>query len=558
MRRTVALLWSILFTAALPISAAWAQASKASFPGLGTLTMSTSEGSDSAQRAFLRGVLLLHLFEYPRAAEAFRAAEHLEPGFAMAYWGEAMTYTHPVWDEQDMARGRAALARLGPTAVQRAAKAPTAREKAYLAAVEVLYGEGPKARRDTLYSEMMGRLAQAYPADDQAHLFYALSLLGLSQGVRVVPTYLRAAAIAESALAREPHNPGAAHYLIHAVDDPEHASRGLAAARALLATATDAGHGQHMASHIFMALGMWDDVVAANENAIRVVDERRAAAGSPSVVCGHYPSWLEYGYLQQGRIGKARAMLRACHDRAVRARGGAAAPDPDQSMVGSYTMMWTRYLLDTGEWDGEVAGWSVDPDGNPYAGLTAAFTRGFGAARRGDTEALSAARHAFGSLAGEIASRASNSGVVDPGSTEYGKHVRVLGFELDALARMAAGDGEAAARVLGRATAVEDSMAFAFGPPFVDQPSHELLGEVLLALRQPERAREEFRKALARAPKRTRSLLGLARASVAAGDTTGAARAYGEIVTIWRSADADLPGLAEARAFAAEHSASSG
>jgi len=544
MRRTLSAACFCAIAASVAVRPLSAQSPTGSFPGLGTLSMVTSARTDSAQQTFLRGVLLLHLFEYERAVAAFREAERLEPDFAMAYWGEAMTYNHPVWDEQDLAAGRAALARLAPSPAARAAKAPTAREKAYLASVETLYGDGPKARRDTLYSREMGRLVASYPDDNQAHLFYALSLLGLSQAVRVVPTYLRAAAIADSALAREPHNPGAAHYLIHGVDDPEHAAQGLAAAQVLLETATEAGHGQHMASHIFMALGMWDDVVAANENAVRVVSQERAAAGRPPVACGHYPSWLEYGYLQQGRVARARTVLEACHDRAAGAQQAGASADPDNSLVGSYTMMWARYLLDTGTWESDVAAWTVDPDGNPYAALTAAFVRGYGAAQRGDAASLQDAKRALDASAGQIESQAGET----PGSKEMAKRVRVLGLELAGLAGREAGDGGAAVAALRRAAAAEDSMAFAFGPPFVDQPAHELLGEVLLAQGQPGQAVEEFREALSRAPKRTRSLLGLARASLAAGASATAARSWTELTTIWHAADPDLPGLAEAKA----------
>ena len=262
--------------------------------GLGTLTFPTSTTVPAAQQAFIRGVLLLHVFEYPDAADAFRDAEARDPGFALAYWGEAMTATHPVWNQQDVAQARAALAKLGATPAARAAKAPTARERAYLAAVEILYGEGPKAHRDTLYSNAMRRVAESYPRDDEAQLFYALSLLGLSQGVRNVPTYLRAAAIAESVFVRNPHHPGAAHYWIHGMDDPEHASQALPAARALSGIAPDPGHAQHMTSHIFVALGMWDDVVSANESAMRMVDAMMRSRGQGPRLCGHYSEFLDY------------------------------------------------------------------------------------------------------------------------------------------------------------------------------------------------------------------------------------------------------------------------
>ncbi len=143
-----------------------------------------------------------------------------------------MTCTHPVWDE----RTRSPAAPRWPSSPpppRPGPRRPTVRERRYLGAVEILYGDGPKARRDTLYSAAMGGSRPRILRDDEAKLFYALSLLGLSQGVRSVPTYLRAAAIAESMFARNPRHPGAAHYWIRGMDDPEHAAAALPAARAL-------------------------------------------------------------------------------------------------------------------------------------------------------------------------------------------------------------------------------------------------------------------------------------------------------------------------------------
>src|SRR3989442_390078 len=127
--------------------------------GLGTLTFPVSTSVATARQAFVRGVLLLHLFEYPDAATAFREAERRDASLALAYWGEAMTFDHPVWNEQDLEAARAALRKLGATAAARAATAATAREHAYLGAVEILFGAGPKPRRDTLYSAAMARIA---------------------------------------------------------------------------------------------------------------------------------------------------------------------------------------------------------------------------------------------------------------------------------------------------------------------------------------------------------------------------------------------------------------
>ena len=260
-----------------------------------------NSGAHGAQAAFLRGLAQLHNFEYADAAEAFRQAEKTDPGFAMAYWGEAMTHNHPIWMEQDKDAARKALEKLGPTPEVRRGKVPSARERAYLDAVEILYGNGTKNERDVRYAAAMRSLSQKYPDDPDAAAFSALAILGTAHEGRDVSTYMRAAAILEELTCRYPDHPGAAHYLIHSYDDPAHAVLGLRAARRYSKIAPDAAHAQHMTSHIFIAMGMWDEVVAANETAVAVVNRGRERKGLPPVSCGHYAYWLEYGYLEQGK-----------------------------------------------------------------------------------------------------------------------------------------------------------------------------------------------------------------------------------------------------------------
>jgi len=479
--------------------------------GLGTITFPTSTRSAAAESAFVKGVLWLHVYEYEDAAAAFHAAQTLDPGMALAYWGEAMTYDHPVWDEEDVPAARAALTRYAPTAAQREARAPTRRERGYLHAVDLLCGEGPKARRDTLYSAAMDSLLAANPGDDEARVFYALSLLGLSQGVRNVPTYVHAAAIAESVFARNPRHPGAAHYWIHGLDDPAHAAQALPAARALSEIAPAAGHAQHMTSHIFMALGMWDEVVRANVAAQRVVNSARAARGTGPGYCGHGNFWLEYGYLQLGRLDDARTLMRGC--RAQAAASSADERDPDNSRLGSAVQMWARYVIDARAWSGEDAEWAPAFPDTSWARATWEFTRGLAAAERGDSARLRQGRDAFGVTRGRLMARMAGQ-PSDPGNDESRKRFDVLGLELAAegeLVRTPPAPDSAVA-LLRLATAIEDSMAFAFGPPDVDEPSHELLGDVLLGLGRTAEAATEYRAALRKAPGRVSAVHGLERA----------------------------------------------
>src|SRR5690348_14169960 len=160
------------FVACLSGQSAQAQSSHAiTVAGYGSVDFPTSTRSATAQRQFSRGVLLLHLFHYDAAADAFQQAEHADSTFAMAYWGEAMTHTHPVWDEQDTAAGRKALGKLAASADARERAAPTERERGYMRAVDALYGDGPKAARDTLFSQRMAEVLRANPRDDEARLF---------------------------------------------------------------------------------------------------------------------------------------------------------------------------------------------------------------------------------------------------------------------------------------------------------------------------------------------------------------------------------------------------
>jgi tetratricopeptide (TPR) repeat protein len=528
------------------------QARAETIPGLGTAVFPTSTHSAEAQKDFLHGLLLLHLFEYEDAAKWFVAAEKADPGFAMAYWGEAMTFNHPVWNEVDVAAGRAALAKFGPTPQAREGRIANARERSFMAAVEILYSDaGSKRERDASYAAAMERLSEKYPKDDEAQLFYALALLGKSEGVRDVPTYLKAAAIARAVFYRNPNHPGAAHYWIHGMDDPQHAAGALVAARALSRIAPDAAHAQHMCSHIFVALGLWDDVVRANVAATSVVNRQAAAVGKPPRRCGHYSYWLEYGYLEQGRAKAAKEVMAGCREQAMGAGMAARARgtvDPDDASVGSFVVMRARYLVDTGRWQSEVTGWKVDLGGARFPEYNEAYGTGFAAAERGDLTVAAAALARMDALQPELKAVLEHEGT--PESDPEWKTPELQRTELKAAMLEAEGHGAQAVELMEDAAAMVSKLPYAFGPPTPGKPVDELLGELLLKQHRPAEARSAFETALKRAPRRTQSLLGLARAESAMGDRAAAAATYGELLRIWKNADADYAGKAEAQRFA--------
>ena len=290
---------------------------------LGEITFPTTTDSAEAQAAFIEGMKLLHLFEYPIASNIFQKAQKLDPDFAMAYWGEAMTHNGPVWDMQHLDRGIAALNKFAPTPEERQARLSTNLERDYFAALEILYGEGTKQERDLLYLRHMQVMAERYPADHEVQLFYSLALLGVSGGVRDVTNYMESAAISQRMFYANRRHPGAAHYLIHGVDDPTHAPLGLEAARALYELAPDAGHSLHMTSHIFNALGMWPESIDANVAATRVANKDL----DEFHYVGHYQSWLTYAYVQNGEPDKALDWLKLAYQQITDA-GHTAAGNP--------------------------------------------------------------------------------------------------------------------------------------------------------------------------------------------------------------------------------------
>lgn len=501
--------------------------------GFGKVSFANS-GAAAAQPAFLRGLALLHNFEYPSAATAFRDAQTRDPGFAMAYWGEAMTYNHGVWREQDSLAARAALARLGATSAERLAKAKTQREKDYLRAVDVLYfAPGTKAGKDSAYAAEMGRLAKRYGADVDAQLFHALALLSLFP--RTDSTYLRAAGIAEKVMRDHPQHPGALHYVIHAYDDPAHARLGLAAARAYSKVAPDASHAQHMTSHIFVALGMWDDVVAANEAAIRTVAKSNGAAVAAAASCGHGGIWLHYAYLQQGRLADARRLSGACRDRSAQS----------QSAASGYAEMRLQYIVDVDPSEPQLAPMADVSKLPGFVEFTQSFGSAYDALRRGDT---ATAQPLLGRLHDvQTALMSSPMATMMPEMVGEGD---VVEKELRALTLLRRGDTADAVGVLRTAVAQEDALPFEFGPPEIEKPSHELLGEVLLAAGQAREARHEFEVALKRTPGRSLTLLDLAHACRAAGDKAAATAAYRLLATNWRNADSTIAAVREVRAAA--------
>ncbi len=495
--------------------------------GVGTVAFANS-GKPEAQEAFLRGMALLHNFEYPTAATAFRAAQEADPAFAMAYWGEAMTHTHPIWFQQDVAAARAVLQRLGATPAERLAKAGTERERDYLRTLDVLYGEGEKNARDFLYADAMAALHARYPDDVDATAFYALAILGTAHEGRDFATYMRAASLLEEVFPANMNHPGVLHYLIHSYDDPVHAPLGMRAARLYGAVAPEAGHALHMTSHIFIAMGMWDEVIDANRRAIAVVNRQRAEKSKPAAACGHYPTWLHYGLLQKGSHDEARKTLEACRASAFTETFVPSRPgERQQYRLEEYATMRAHQIASDSALP--TADSVVIPNGveAPLAQFTLVYGDVLAAARRKDAAMLQSAAARLRSLQ-KAAIEANDEGTAANPTARIAAEVMVQ--EADALQLVVtatpdqAKPGEAL-KILEAAAQAERSMPIEFGPPVVPKPAAELLADQLLAAGRAADAAVAYQSVLERTPGRKPALEGLLIAHKAAGNVEAAEQA---------------------------------
>ena len=504
---------------------------------LAILSSFPNSGSAPAQPSFLRGVTALHNFQYEDAAEAFHEAQRIDRDFAMAYWGEAMAYNQTLWLNQDVAKAREILARLAPTPEARAAKAGTELEKGYLRAVEALFGGGDRAERDHAYAREMRSLATAHPEDPDVQSFLALALMGTTarspalfreggddghQHALVGSAIQKeAATILEKVLARHPDHPGALHYLIHDYDDPEHARRALAAARAYAKVAPQSSHALHMPAHIFLQLGMWDDAAASDEASFRASEAWVKRKGLPVGMRDYHSlSWLVYESLQQGRFRKAREAL----DLMKTAVAATGAP----RFKAILSDMRARYVIETRSFQELATARDFDTSGELFA-------IGMSATRRGDAKLAEMA----------LAELSRRAGAKESGNRQ--SDVAVMEKELAALLAVATGrPGDAVLR-MQEAVVLDRDLPPPLGPPRPVKPASELFGEILLELGRPGEAAAEFERALRRWPNRSPSVLGLARASAALGDRESARRHYRRFLANWRNADPGLPELKEAR-----------
>lgn len=482
---------------------------------VGSVHFDTSCSKD-VPASFNRAVALLHSFQYEQTRQAFTQIAKEDPKCAMAYWGIAMSHYHGLWDNGDYTAGREALRH----AQQIAAVTPTttAREKGYIDALAEIYAEDGKDKtaHGQAFEQKMAALQAAYPDDSEAAIFHALSLaITASKTDKTFANQRKCGEILEPLFNRQPNHPGIAHYIIHCYDNPVLAEEGLNAARLYAKIAPASAHANHMPSHIFTRVGSWEESIASNLKSAELAtsDEAASATGEARDQRLHALDYLEYAYLQSGRVSKAKAVLDETNS---------LKPVAGLSLTGNYAnaAIPARYAVERGDWGAAIA---LQPreDAVPWAQAITWMAIGIGSARSGNVDRAAQAEHTLASLRATAAQ-----------NVYWSNQIEVQRREVTAWISEKNGKTTDAIATMRSAADLEESMDKHAVTPGAVIPAREMLAELLLLHHRGEDSLAEYQAVLKTAPNRFNALNGAANAAEASGNAAVANQYFRKLTEI--------------------------
>jgi hypothetical protein len=473
----------------------------------------------AVQDKFNHAVTLLHSFEYPETTRLFAEIAVEDPDCAIARWGSAMSLWHPLWappgtDELDQGARILALADDMQT---------TVRERAYLDAIKTYFSgsdSGTQAQRAKAYEQAMSQVYMENLDDPEAAVFYALALLA-TQDLRdkSYANSFKSAALLNWVRSSDPEHPGTMHYLIHSYDFPELAHLALDVAKSYARAAPDSAHAQHMPSHIFTRLGLWELSISSNQDSTRSAAEYTQSAH----LSGHYDEglhsmdYLMYAFLQTQRDEEAAGLLREL--RSI-----------EKTNVENFKVAYTfaaspaRYALERHEWDEarelQLIRGNIDWEQFGWALSIHHFARGLGAARSRYAEM---ARKELASI------NALQEDLPVSTMTYWREQVQVQAGALAAWIAWADGDEILARDLAAEAAAREDAIDKHPVAPAEVLPARELYADLLFESGDYAAALAQYQIVLKQKPNRLNAMLGAADSAVRTGDGGLAARIRSQI-----------------------------
>ena len=520
-----------LAVAILALAASRAGAEDAATQQLGDVHFATS-CNDVAQRRFDRAMRYQHSFWYQQSKEIYEEALQSDPNCAIAYWGIALS----LWNNPHGQPPRPNLApALAAIRKAQAIGAKTERERDFISALALLYTDYDTVEyrvRLQSYLKAMEALAAKYPDDDEAQIFYAITLnVSASPTDKTYVQQLKGAAILEPIFKRRPQHPGVAHYLIHLYDYPPIAARGLDAAMRYASIAPAAPHAQHMPSHIFTRVGYWKESIASNTASVKA-----AKATKENNEALHASDYMVYAYLQLAHDREAQAVIADMTTVTSFNPDTAGAPF-------ALAASPARYAVERGDWTGAAA-LEVRPTKFAHVEAISHFARALGAARSGHPEAAQA----------EIAKLTElHDKLRDAKDVYWANQVDIQREIATAWALQARGQHDEAVAAMRAAADAEDKTEKSPVTPGPLAPARELLGDMLLERGDATGALAAFAATLTKEPNRFNATAGAAAAADKLGDKAKATAYYEKLVALAAGSDSDRPALARARQYLAKN-----
>ena len=528
--RELLLIATVAATAALGVTSP-ASAQDTTDQKLGKVHFATT-CNEVAQRRFDRAMRYQHSFWYAESREIYEEAIKADATCAIAYWGIALSLLsnpHSAIPAPNLAPGLAAIKKAKEVG------AKSERERDYIDALSVMYVDYdkiPQAARVQSYLKKMEALAAKYPDDDEAQIFFAITLnVAASPADKTYANQLRGAAILEPIWQRQPQHPGIAHYLIHLYDYPAIAARGLPAALRYAKIAPNAPHAQHMPSHIFTRVGYWKESIAANLASVEAAKGHESERGEQL----HGEDYLVYAYLQLAQDDNARKVIDTIEALQV-------GPDSFGGAF-SHAAAPARYAFERGDWKG-AARLEVIPNKFPQVMAISHFARALGAARSGDAAAAKIDAAKLVELRDRL-----REGKIDYWATQVDIELQIA----NAWILYADGKYDDALKAMAAAADAEDKTEKAPVTPGPLVPARELYGFMLLDRGMPKEALIAFEATKAKEPNRFNGYAGAAQAARALGDTATAKANYEKLLALAADSDSDRPVLATARTFVASN-----
>jgi tetratricopeptide (TPR) repeat protein len=494
---------------------------------LGKVTFPTS-CDPKVQAQFERGVAMLHSYWFIQARKTFESVLQQDPNCAMAYWGIALDLLgNSLVGPPPLKNLQAAWAALEKA---RAIGAKTQRERDWIEALSAYYRDHDKVPLDArlaAYTKAMEQMTQRYPDDYEAAVFYALTLQASApKADKTYANQIKSAAILEKLLKQDPQHPGVTHFLIHAYDYPPLADKGLAAARRYAGIAPAASHARHMPSHIYSMVGLWEDSIASNHSALEIQPDYY-----------HASDFTVYAHLQLAQDAKAKAAM----EKALKTADTGTRVVTIVNFTATAAMP-ARYTLERADWK-SAAALPVTSTQFPAADSLTRFARGLGMARSGD---LAGAEREIEAL------QALQRALEKANDSYWAARTEEQVYAVSAWLTLAEGRRDQAVKLMRAAADREDGSVKHVAMENRLYPMRELLGDLLLEMRQADSALREYEASLKETPNRYRGFWGAARAAEAAGNRQKTTDYHAKLVALAKNADTERPELAQAKAYLAK------